>query len=227
MAALVHTRAHRNNTDMNNLSLAELNRKIENMVRHGVVEDVKPSLCTVRLSETLVTDWLQYQVPAAGGVSVHRMPSRGEACTVLSPSGNLEAGRVVFGFASNQYPEPSQAANETVIKFPDGAVIIYDHAASHLDISGIATANITASGSTLISCPDNTVDGNLNVTGLTTCSGGLSVSGGQGSTAVFTGDIDHNGTFKNTGRLESNGVILDTHTHGGVMAGGANTGKPS
>ena len=227
MAALVHTRAHRNNTDMNNLSLAELNRKIENMVRHGVVEDVKPSLCTVRLSETLVTDWLQYQVPAAGGVSVHRMPSRGEACTVLSPSGNLEAGRVVFGFASNQYPEPSQAANETVVLFPDGARVVYDHTASHLDISGIATANITASGTTTILCPNNNVNGNLNITGLTTCSGGLTVSGGSGSTAVFTGDINHIGEYKNTGRLESNGVILDTHTHGGVMAGGANTGKPS
>ena len=212
---------------MNNLSLAELNRKIENMVRHGVVEDVKPSLCTVRLSETLVTDWLQYQVPAAGGVSVHRMPSRGEACTVLSPSGNLEAGRVVFGFASNQYPEPSQAANETVVLFPDGARVVYDHTASHLDISGIATANITASGTTTILCPNNNVNGNLNITGLTTCSGGLTVSGGSGSTAVFTGDINHIGEYKNTGRLESNGVILDTHTHGGVMAGGANTGKPS
>ena len=227
MAALVHTRAHRNNTDMNNLSLAELNRKIENMVRHGVVEDVKPSLCTVRLSETLVTDWLQYQVPASGGVSVHRMPSRGEACTVLSPSGNLEAGRVVFGFASNQYPEPSQAANETVVLFPDGARIVYDHAANHLDISGIATANVTASGSTQINCPNNTVQGNLNVTGLTTCSGGLAVSGGNGSTAVITGSIEHQGEFKNTGRMESNGVVVDTHTHGGVMAGGANTGKPS
>ncbi len=225
MAALVHTRAHRNNTGMNNLSLAELNRKIENMVRHGVVEDVKPSLCTVRLSETLVTDWLQYQVPAAGGVSVHRMPSRGEACTVLSPSGNLEAGRVVFGFASLPFPEPSQAATETVVLFPDGARIVYDHAASHLDISGIATANVTASSSTLIKCPDNTVDGNLNVTGLTTCSGGLAVSGGQGSTAVITGDIDHIGKFKNTGSLESNTVVLDTHDHPGDSGG--TTGKPN
>ena len=225
MAALVHTRAHRNNTGMNNLSLAELNRKIENMVRHGVVEDVKPSLCTVRLSETLVTDWLQYQVPAAGGVSVHRMPSRGEACIVLSPSGNLEAGRVVFGFASNQYPEPSQAANETVVLFPDGARIVYDHTASHLDISGIATANITASGSTLIKCPDNTVDGNLNVTGLATLMGGFVLSGGNGSTGVITGDIDHIGKFKNTGRMESNGVVLDTHTHPGDSGG--TTGKPN
>ena len=225
MAALVHTRAHRNNTGMNNLSLAELNRKIENMVRHGVVEDVKPSLCTVRLSETLVTDWLQYQVPAAGGVSVHRMPSRGEACTVLSPSGNLEAGRVVFGFASNQYPEPSQAANETVVLFPDGARVVYDHTASHLDISGIATANITASGSTLIKCPDNTVDGNLNVTGLATLMGGFVLSGGNGSTGVITGDIDHIGKFKNTGRMESNGVVLDTHTHPGDSGG--TTGKPN
>ena len=225
MAALVHTRAHRNNTGMNNLSLAELNRKIENMVRHGVVEDVKPSLCTVRLSETLVTDWLQYQVPAAGGVSVHRMPSRGEACTVLSPSGNLEAGRVVFGFASNQYPEPSQAANETVVLFPDGARIVYDHTASHLDISGIATANITASGSTLIKCHDNTVDGNLNVTGLATLMGGFVLSGGNGSTGVITGEIDHIGKFKNTGRMESNGVVLDTHTHPGDSGG--TTGKPN
>ena len=227
MAALVRTRVHLNNTGMNNLSLAELNRKMENMVRHGVVEDVKPSICTVRLSDDLVTDWLQYQVPAAGGVSVHRMPSRGEACTVLSPSGNLEAGRVVFGFASNQYPEPSQAENETIIKFPDGAMIVYDHAASHLDIGGIATANVTASGSTQINCPNNTVQGNLNVTGLTTCSGGLAVSGGNGSTAVIMGSIEHQGEFKNTGRMESNGVVVDTHTHGGVMAGGANTGKPS
>ena len=225
MTALVRTRVHLNNTDMNNLSLAELNRKIENMVRHGVVEDVKPSLCTVRLSETLVTDWLQYQVPAAGGVSVHRMPSRGEACTVLSPSGNLEAGRVVFGFASNQYPEPSQAANETVVLFPDGARIVYDHTASHLDISGIATANITASGSTLIKCPDNTVDGNLNVTGLATLMGGFVLSGGNGSTGVITGDIDHIGKFKNTGRMESNGVVLDTHTHPGDSGG--TTGKPN
>ena len=227
MAALVRTRVHPNNTGMNNLSLAELNRKIENMVRHGVVEDVKPSLCTVRLSDDLVTDWLQYQVPAAGGVSVHRMPSRGEACTVLSPSGNLEAGRVVFGFASLQYPEPSQAENETVVLFPDGARVMYDHAASHLDIGGIATANVTASGSTQINCPNNTVQGNLNVTGLTTCSGGLAVSGGKGSTAVIKGSIEHQGEFKNTGRMESNGVVVDTHTHGGVMAGGANTGKPS
>ena len=225
MTALVRTRVHLNNTDMNNLSLAELNRKIENMVRHGIVEDVKPNLCTVRLSDDLVTDWLQYQVPAAGGVSVHRMPSIGEACTVLSPSGNLEAGRVVFGFASVQYSEPSQAANETVVLFPDGARIVYDHAASHLNISGIATANVTASGSTHITCPQNTVQGNLNVTGLTTCSGGLTVSGGNGSTAVITGNIDHKGTFKNTGSMESNGVVADTHTHPGDSGG--TTGTPN
>lgn len=225
MVVLVHSSEHLNNTGMNNLSLAELNRKIENIVRHGVVEDVKPSLCTVRLSETLVTDWLQYQVPAAGGVSVHRMPSRGEACTILSPSGNIETARVVFGFASNGYPEPSQSENETVVLFPDGACIVYDHASSNLNISGIATANVTASGSTQIICPNNTVQGNLNVIGLTTCSGGLAVSGGQGSTAVISGDIKHTGNFENIGKISSNGKVLDTHTHPGDSGG--TTGKPN
>ena len=89
----------------------------------------------------------------------------------------------------------------------------------------VAAANITASGSTLIKCPDNTVDGNLNVTGLATLMGGFVLSGGNGSTGVITGDIDHIGKFKNTGRMESNGVVLDTHTHPGDSGG--TTGKPN
>lgn len=50
--------------------------------------------------------------------------------------------------------------------------------------------------------------------------GGMAVQGGNG--AEFTGDVRHHG-----GKLSSNGVIVDEHTHGGVQAGGDNTGEPN
>ncbi len=50
--------------------------------------------------------------------------------------------------------------------------------------------------------------------------GGMAVQGGNG--AEFTGDVRHH-----SGKLSSNGVIVDEHTHGGVQAGGDNTGEPN
>lgn len=50
--------------------------------------------------------------------------------------------------------------------------------------------------------------------------GGMAIQGGNG--AEFTGDVNHHG-----GKLTSNGVIVDEHTHGGVQSGGDNTGEPN
>lgn len=50
--------------------------------------------------------------------------------------------------------------------------------------------------------------------------GGMAIQGGNG--AEFTGDVRHHG-----GKLSSNGVIVDEHTHGGVQSGGDNTGEPN
>ena len=50
--------------------------------------------------------------------------------------------------------------------------------------------------------------------------GGMAVQGGNG--AEFTGDVNHHG-----GKLSSNGVVVDEHTHSGVQSGGDNTGEPN
>ena len=47
-----------------------------------------------------------------------------------------------------------------------------------------------------------------------------------GAGTVIKGAVNHEGDFVNKGRLESNGVVVDTHAHGGVLPGGANTGEP-
>ena len=209
------------------MDTAELNRLIANIVRTGKILEVQAGLVRVEFSKELQTDWLQYFVPFAGGVSVHRMPSVGESCVVLAPSGDLEAAMVLCGIASTAHPSPSQSKDETVVRFPDGASVKYNHVASHLEITGIKTAVVNAGQSTEINCPKNTINGPTTINGLLTCTQGMTISGGTGATATFTGNVQHIGKYDNTGSITSNGVDLHTHTHSGVMTGGSNTGKPS
>ena len=125
------------------MNTAEISRLLANLIKQGTIAESDPAAGRVRvLHGGLTTDWLPYFVPAAGGVSVHRPPSVGENCIVLSPSGEPANGVVLCGMASDQFPQPGNRADETVVKFPDGAVAKYNHAASKLDISGINTANI-------------------------------------------------------------------------------------
>ena len=49
---------------------------------------------------------------------------------------------------------------------------------------------------------------------------------GGGAGTVIQGAINHNGTLTNTGKISSNGVLLDEHKHTGVLAGGERTGAP-
>lgn len=200
---------------------AEDQRKTANLIKQGNIAESDPAGCVrVRIGE-LLTDWLPYFVPFAGGVSVHRPPSVGENCLVLSPSGETAAGLVLCGLMSDQFPQPSNSADETVIRFPDGASIRYNHAAGSLDASGIKTITVQAAQSLLIDCPQSTFTGAVTVGGLLTYQAGMAGSNGAGGSTTINGNITHSG-----GTLSSNGVVLDTHTHQGVTPGGGNTGEP-
>lgn len=204
---------------------AELSRMIANMIKQGVIAEVNPSegLARVRHGEIL-TDWLDYFVPAAGGVSVHRPPSVGENCIVLSPSGEPANGLVLCGIKSSAHPRPSDSGDETVVSFPDGARAEYDHAAGRLKLSGVKTVEVQAAESLTIDCPENTVTGTLTVQGSFTYQSGMSGSNGKGGATTIEGDLTHKGSLTNTGTISSNGVLLDTHVHTGDSGG--MTGEP-
>jgi phage-related baseplate assembly protein len=200
-------------------------RQIENLIKIGTVAEVDPNKNRIRMKHGgLTTDWLQYFVPAAGGVSVWRLPSVGEMGVVFSPSGETENGFVMVGIASASFPSPSSSPNETVIKFPDGAKIKYDHQSGALKAEGIKTADVEASVQVTIDTPMTAVKGQLHVHGLLTYSGGMSGSGGSGTT--IEGSFNHIGEFNNEGKVVSNGVQLDDHDHPDLTSGG-NTGKPN
>ncbi|WP_373745984.1 phage baseplate assembly protein V [Neisseria dentiae] len=200
-------------------------RQIENLIKFANVAEADPAQNRVRMTHgALVTDWLPYFVPAAGGVSVWRLPSVGEAGMIFSPSGEIENGMVLLGMASSAFPAPSANPSETVVKFPDGARIEYNHETGALKAAGIKTAHVSAGASVTIESPQTTITGKLNVQGLLTYSGGMSGGGGAGTN--ITGSLNHIGDLTNSGSLSSNGVELSGHTHPDTTSGG-NTGAPN
>ncbi len=203
-------------------------RKIENLIKIGTVSQTDPVANRIRAQHGgLITDWLPYFVPAAGGVSIWRLPSIGEGCIILSPSGEPENGIIICGFSTSQHPAPSQNPDETIILMPDGAEFKYNHAKSHLQIKGIKTADITVKEKATvhtkhltIDSPETDIKGKLTVAGLLTYQGGMAGSGGEGgAAAVIKGTIR-----QESGSIISNGVNLTTHTHQGDSGG--TTGQP-
>lgn len=206
----------------------ELSRLIENLVRIGTIHSVDHAKkrCMVQ-SGRLVTEWLRWFEQRAGETTTWNPPTIGEQCVVLSPSGVIENGLVFYGAPSDIIDTPSHDPAKHVIKFPDGAVFTYDHAASHLDISGIATATITASESITHDAPLTHITGACTVDQLLTYCNGIAGTGGTNGNAI-TGTITHSGgDYTHTGgALSSNGIVLDTHTHPGVQTGGGSTEGP-
>ncbi|PKA28501.1 hypothetical protein CWR41_00535 [Cedecea lapagei] len=80
---------------MSEAILADLQRRLNNLVRSGVVHSVQaqPLRCRVLIGE-LLTDWLRCHMPAAGDVSEARLPVEGEAVQVFCESGDLRNGVV-------------------------------------------------------------------------------------------------------------------------------------
>ena len=102
-------------------------------------------------------------------------------------------------------PAPSSSESEHLVRFPDGALIRYDHASHELVamLPGGGKAEVTADGGV-------TVNGPLTVNGDTTINGDANVS--QTLTA-YTDVI-------------GGGKSLKGHKHTGVQTGGGVSGPP-
>lgn len=219
------------------IDITDILRRLENVVRWGTVSAIdygKPA-CMVDTGR-ITTDWLPFFQVRAGETTEWNPPTIGEQCLILSPSGDLANGMVLFGIHTDQNQPPSHSPDTHVRQYPDGAVISYNHATGALSATGIKTALIDASetitakagvkvtlDAPLVECTDK-----LTVHGLLTYLSGLSGSAGSGGGGTsIEGPISHTGDFSNEGSLSSNGITLATHTHSGVTPGGANTGGPA
>lgn len=186
------------------MNTAELARRLDNLIRYGVIEEtdfttdpVQPRV-RVRTGEILTT-WIPIATNRAHADAEHDPVQKGEQVIILSPSGELAQGVVAGKLFSTDFPSPDNNPANRRRKYRDGAVIEYNSETHHLN------ATLPAGGT-------------LNVR----AEGGI----------TFIGDITHIGNLNQTGEQNVSGDVVAggisqiNHLHGDVSSGSSTTSKP-
>ncbi|NDJ58060.1 phage baseplate assembly protein V [Enterobacteriaceae bacterium 4M9] len=202
----------------------EILRLIRNIIRTGVVMqvDTVQGLCRVQTGG-IETTWLNWLTARAGRSRTWWAPSVGEQVLLLAVGGELDTAFVLPAVFSDDNPAPSASPDAWHVSFPDGAVMEYEPDTSALTVSGIKTADVTASESLTATVPLVTVKASERImldTPEVVCTNKLTTATlevRQGGT--MTGSVTHTG-----GALTSNGIVLHTHRHPGDSGG--TTGTP-
>jgi phage baseplate assembly protein V len=108
--------------------IAEVERKLDSMFRHGAVHDRKKieGRWFVRLKvggtdeKPFLSPWIPYSSPNGGaqGLNVHRVPAKGEQLTMLSPAGDFRQAVATSLFWSDDHPPPSEDEDAVTITHP-------------------------------------------------------------------------------------------------------------
>ncbi|GAA5443143.1 hypothetical protein Misp06_01319 [Microbulbifer sp. NBRC 101763] len=185
--------------------LGELQRRVDNIVRLGTVEEVDydTACARVRLGENLTT-WLRWFAPAAGTNDTEwRPPSIGEQVAVLSPSGELRAGVILPAIYSDKAPANGDTADLFRRTFANGDMIEYQNGNTQLKVAGSIVAE--AENISLKAKNINLESESLRL---------------EGTEIQMKGKVEHTGDD-----LSSNGISLPKHTHI-VKSVGSPTEKP-
>ncbi|EMP4585808.1 phage baseplate assembly protein V [Enterobacter hormaechei] len=204
-------------------TLQDILRLLRNLIRSGVIieTDLDAGRCRVQTGG-IVTDWLQWLTSRAGHSRTWWAPSVGEQVLILAVGGELDTAFVLPAIFSDDFPAPSTSADAFHIAFPDGAVIEYEPDTGALTVSGIKTADVTASDTITATVPVVLIKASTRVT--------LDSPEVVCTNKLITGTLEvrKGGTMKGNiahtdGVMTSNGVQVDDHDHGGVERGNSRT----
>ena len=138
--------------------LGDLQRRLANIVRRGVIHSVRLeggfAECRVDLGD-IVTTWLPLCQGFAGKNRADFEPfAVGDAVTVLSEAGELNNGRVFPGWNTGVAPAPQGSDSEHITRYGDGTEICYNRDTHSLTI-------ILAEGGTYAITGNGVLDGNV------------------------------------------------------------------
>ncbi|MDC4324868.1 phage baseplate assembly protein V [Acinetobacter baumannii] len=206
---------------------ADINRRLENLIRFGTIKTVNPSkpipLVTVDLDD-IVTPEIRFFNARSGNDSTWDPPSENEEVIVISPCGEIGPTSVVFyGLYNNDHPAPSDDLNKKIRVFADGCVIAYDVSAHQLSaiLPSGGKAIVTADGGITVN-GDTTINGNLQVNGSTAMTGNNTVAGSQ----LVQGSSHSTGAFSTDADVKAGDISLKSHKTSGVQPGSGESGGP-
>jgi len=129
------------------MRLAEIERRLANVVRIGTVAEADYGRARVRVAiGDLLTDWLMWLTPRAGGDRTWWAPEVGEQVLVFSPYGELAAGVVLPALYSTAHPANGNSPEITRIDWGDGGYLEHDRASGKLTLHASGDVEITADG---------------------------------------------------------------------------------
>lgn len=129
------------------MDIVELSRRLENIVRIGVVAEVDHARALCRVdSGGLRTDWLPWSARRAGDTRSWCPPTLGEQVLIFSPSGETAGGVVQTGIYSAAHDQPDDDAGTHLVVWPDGTRVEYDHDTHRLRVDCVGDIKIRAAG---------------------------------------------------------------------------------
>jgi len=119
-----------------NFAIAELQRKLANVIRIGIVKEVdyEKAKVKVKIGEFL-TNFLPWIAGRAGEEKSWFVPSIDEQVVIFSPLGELSLGVVLAGIYQKKYSAPENRKEVSSFTFEDGTKLSYNKENHNLEIS--------------------------------------------------------------------------------------------
>lgn len=197
--------------------LSDIQQRLARLIQVGVIAsvDAANSLGTVTIGGNTSASLKIMQHRAGADVS-YTMPSVGEQCLVLFPSGNMDAGFILPAIHSTTNIPGADDSDIHRMTYADGTVIEYDQGTSTLTATCVGDVMIDATGDVTVNSGGTaTVDAatqadltapivNVNATTSATITSPI---------ITLAGAVTATGAITATGEIVGNGVAVSTHTH--------------
>lgn len=206
------------------MNIADLIRRIENIVRPGEIAEVRYKPLRVRVATGgLTTTWLRVFVQRAGEDRTWDPPSVGEECVVFCPSGMPEQGFALVGLNGDQFPAPDDNPDRYRRAYRDGAVIEYDTASHALraTLPEGGTFELIATGGSRIVGPVR-IEGTLHATEAVSTDSTLHATDAISTNAGISAADD----IITDADVLAGDISLTKHRTSGVTPGNGSSGVP-
>jgi len=134
------------------LEIAEIARRLENIIRLGVVEQADYNTARVRIrSGDMLTGWLPWLTSRASNDRTWWAPEIGEQVIIFCPSGDPAQGIVMHGIYQSNHPANENNPDVMRADFSNGTFVEHNRSTGKLTISAAGDIDIIAAGNVQIS----------------------------------------------------------------------------